>query len=52
MDKDKFNDRGYKLLFSHPKMVEDLIKSFVREEFIDKIDYSTLKPVKSSFDQD
>ncbi|MEQ8223011.1 MAG: Rpn family recombination-promoting nuclease/putative transposase, partial [Candidatus Eremiobacterota bacterium] len=49
MDKDKFSDRGYKLLFSHPKMVEDLIKSFVKEEFIDKIDYSTLKPVKSSF---
>jgi len=49
MDREKFSDRGYKLLFSHPRMVEDLIKSFVKEEFIDKIDYSTLKPVKSSF---
>ena len=49
MDKDKFNDRSYKLLFSHPKMVEDLIKSFVKEDFIDKIDYNTLKPVKTSF---
>jgi CRP-like cAMP-binding protein len=33
MDKDKFNDRSYKLLFSHPKMVDYLIKSFVRETF-------------------
>ena len=49
MDTDKFNDRGYKLLFSHPKMVEDLIKSFVKEEFTDKIDYTTLKPVKTTF---
>ncbi len=49
MDKDKFNDRSYKLLFSHPRMVEDLIKSFVKEDFVDKIDYNTLKPVKTSF---
>jgi len=49
MDKEKFSDRGYKLLFSHPKMVEDLIRTFVKEDFTDKIDYSTLTPVKTSF---
>jgi predicted transposase/invertase (TIGR01784 family) len=49
MDKEKFSDRGYRLLFSHPKMVEDLIKTFVKEDFIDKIDYTTLTPVKTSF---
>lgn len=49
MGKEKFSDRGYKLLFSHPKMVEDLIKSFVKEEFTSEIDFSTLKLIKNSF---
>lgn len=49
MGKEKFSDRGYKLLFSHPNMVEYLIKSFVKEEFISEIDFSTLKLIKNSF---
>lgn len=49
MDKDKFSDRGYKLLFSHPKMVKDLIESFVKEDFKKEIDFKTLKPYKGSF---
>ena len=36
---DKDHDRGYGKLFSHPKMVEDLIRSFVKEDFVDKIDF-------------
>ncbi len=32
----KFNDRGYKMLFSHPRMVEDLIDVFVKEGFKDR----------------
>ena len=47
--KEKFHDRGYKLLFSHPQMIEELLKSFVREDFVEKVDYSTLKPVKTAF---
>ena len=47
--KDKFHDRGYKLLFSHPQMIEELLKSFVKEDFVKKIDYSALKPVKTAF---
>jgi len=39
MEKDKFHDRGYKLLFSHPQMIEDLLKSFVKEDFVAQIDY-------------
>jgi len=34
MDQENFPDRGYKLLFSQSRMVEDLIRSFVREEFV------------------
>lgn len=49
MEKDKFHDRGYKLLFSHPQMIEDLLKSFVKEDFVAQIDYQTLKPVKTVF---
>jgi len=49
MDKDKFSDRGYKFLFSHPGMVEDLLKSFVKEDFVKEIDFPTLKRISSSY---
>ncbi len=42
MDQEKFHDRGYKSLFSHSRMVEELIRSFVREEFVEDIDFSKL----------
>ena len=49
MDQDKFNDRGYKRLFSHPRMVEDLIKSFVKEDFVKDINFDRLKRDFDSF---
>jgi len=49
MDQEKFHDRGYKMLFSHPRMVKELILSFVREEFVNDIDFSTLKRTFNSF---
>ncbi len=49
MDQDKFNDRGYKKLFSHPRMVEDLIKSFVNEDFVSEINFAKLKREFDSF---
>ncbi|MGV8118269.1 MAG: Rpn family recombination-promoting nuclease/putative transposase [Candidatus Xenobiia bacterium LiM19] len=49
MDQDKFYDRGYKRLFSHPRMVEDLIKSFVREDFVRDINFGKLKRDFDSF---
>jgi len=49
MDQDKFNDRGYKRLFSHPRMVEDLIKSFVKEDFVRDINFGELKRDFDSF---
>lgn len=48
-NKDQFEDRGYKKLFSHPRMVEDLIKSFVKEDFVRYFDFSKLKLLNSSF---
>jgi predicted transposase/invertase (TIGR01784 family) len=49
MDDEKFHARGYKSLFSHPRMVEELIRSFVKEEFVQDIDFSTLTRTFNSF---
>ena len=43
------HDQGYKLLFSHATMVADLLRGFVREEWIEEIDVSTLERVSGSF---
>ena len=43
------HDYRYKKLFSHPKMVEELLTSFVNEEFISRIDFSTMEQVNKSF---
>ncbi len=42
VDTDKVSDRGYKALFSHPLMVEELLRSFVHEDFLDDVDFSAL----------
>ncbi|MDO8938601.1 MAG: Rpn family recombination-promoting nuclease/putative transposase [Methylicorpusculum sp.] len=46
------HDTGYKLLFSHPRLVQDLITGFVQPEWLDSIDFKTLEPVKASFATD
>jgi predicted transposase/invertase (TIGR01784 family) len=43
------HDHGYKLLFSHPEMVADLLRGFVREEWVQHLDFSTLEKVAGSF---
>ena len=43
------HDLRYKKLFSHPKLVEELITSFVNEDFVHNIDFSTLEQVNKSF---
>ncbi|MGD8177159.1 Rpn family recombination-promoting nuclease/putative transposase [Marinimicrobium sp. ARAG 43.8] len=45
-------DVGYKLLFSNPRIVQDLLEGFVRPEWIDDIDFQTLEPFKASFTTD
>ena len=43
------HDNSYKLLFSHPEMVADLLRGFVREEWVDRLDFQTLERVSGSF---
>ena len=43
------HDNSYKNFFSHSRMVEDLLKGFVREEWVRKLDFSTLERVNSSY---
>ena len=37
------HDRSYKRLFSHPRMMRDLLEGSVAGDWIDRIDFSTLK---------
>ena len=37
------HDHSYKHLFSHRRMVEDLLRGFVREEWVNHLDFSTLE---------
>ena len=40
------HDPSYKLLFSHRKMVSDLLGGFVREEWAERLDFNTLERVR------
>lgn len=42
-------DKSYKLLFSHAQMVEELLRDFVREDWVRLLDFSTLKKYNNSF---
>jgi predicted transposase/invertase (TIGR01784 family) len=46
------NDHGYKLLFSDPAMVRDLLIGFVREDWIERIDFASLERVSGSYVSD
>ncbi|MHC9543518.1 MAG: Rpn family recombination-promoting nuclease/putative transposase [Vulcanimicrobiota bacterium] len=45
----KEHDRGYRMLLSHPGVVEDLIRSFVSGDFVREIDFGELEPYARSF---
>jgi hypothetical protein len=36
------HDESYKLLFSHPQMVEDLLRGFVHEPWVAGLDFKIL----------
>jgi predicted transposase YdaD len=42
------HDRSYRLLFSHPRMVEDLLRRFLDEAWVEKLDFSTLEQANAS----
>lgn len=39
------HDNGYKLLFSHAEMVEDLLRDFIGEDWVRNLDFSSLQKV-------
>lgn len=46
------HDQGYKRLFSHAASVEELLRGFLREDWADRLDVSTLERIGSSFVSD
>jgi predicted transposase YdaD len=46
------HDTGYKLLFSHARVVEDLLRGFVGEDWVEGLDYTTLEKVSGSYISD
>ena len=46
------HDASYKLLFSHAAMVADLLHGFVREPWVEQLDFATLEQVNRSFVSD
>jgi hypothetical protein len=43
------HDANYKRLFSHPRMMEDFLRAFVRESWVADLDFSTLENLGSDF---
>jgi predicted transposase YdaD len=43
------HDSGYKLLFSHPEMVRDLLRDWVPGYWITEADFSTLERINGSY---
>lgn len=43
------HDNSYKLLFSHAPLVEDLIRGFIREDWVQGLDYTTLARVGGGY---
>jgi predicted transposase/invertase (TIGR01784 family) len=46
------HDHGYKRLFSHPKMIRDLLHGFVPADWIAELDFSTLEKYPTEFIDD
>jgi len=46
------HDHSYKLLFTHPEMVADLLRGFVREDWVAELDFSTLEKAGGSYVSD
>jgi predicted transposase YdaD len=43
------HDASYKLLFSHAAMVEDLLRGFVPQSWVQALDFATLEKVNASY---
>jgi hypothetical protein len=47
-----FCKRRYKYLFLHANMVEDLLRGFVKEDWVEELDFMTLEKVSGSYVSD
>jgi len=43
------HDHSYELLFCHPEMVADLLRGFVREDWVNNVDFRSLEKVSGSY---
>lgn len=43
------HDHSYKLLFSHPEMVADLLRGYIDQPWVEQLDFSTLDRVNDSY---
>ncbi len=46
------HDQAYKLLFSEPELIIDLLRGFVDQEWVKELDFQTLEKVSGSFISD
>jgi len=46
------HDSGYHLLFSHPELVEDLLRNFVPEDWVGQLDFTNMERVNAKFHAD
>ena len=42
-------DGAYKHLFSHPEMIEPLLRGFIHEDWVDRIDFTGLEKLNASY---
>ena len=45
----RHHDKWYTRIFSDPRIVEELLKSFVHEDFVKELDFSSLKKLNTKF---
>jgi predicted transposase/invertase (TIGR01784 family) len=46
------HDMGYKLIFSHPQMIRDLLLGFVKEDWVEQLDFESLERQNGSYVSD
>ena len=46
------HDGSYKQFFSHADMVADLLRGFIKQEWVEQLDFSTLERVSGSYISD
>ncbi|HMN46790.1 MAG TPA: Rpn family recombination-promoting nuclease/putative transposase [Povalibacter sp.] len=43
------HDPSYKLLFSHPEMIADLLRGYVRQSWVEQLDFASLERVNGHY---